>query len=132
MGVENINRMFQPKSIAVVGASEKPGTIGNSLMRNLIKSEFAGTVYPVNPNHKTIWKHHAYPSIQDIKAPIDLVVISTPIVTAPQIIRGCVDSKAGEVVLISAGIPSPLRVCTTDFSDTKSIFLTACWQGLPR
>ncbi|WDN87253.1 acetyltransferase [Desulfosarcina sp. BuS5] len=103
MGVENINRMFQPKSVAVVGASERPGSIGNALMRNLIKSEFSGTVYPVNPNHKTIWKHPAYPSVQDIKASIDLVIISTPIVTAPQIVRCCVDSEAGGVVIISAG-----------------------------
>ena len=103
MGVENIDRMFQPKSVAVVGASEKPGSIGNALMKNLIKSEFSGNIYPVNPNHETIWKHHAYPSVQDIKASIDLVIISTPIVTAPQIIRGCVESEAGGVVLISAG-----------------------------
>ncbi|MBL0717506.1 MAG: bifunctional acetate--CoA ligase family protein/GNAT family N-acetyltransferase [Desulfosarcina sp.] len=103
MGVENINRMFQPKSVAVVGASEKPGSIGNALMRKLMKSEFSGNVYPINPNHKTIYTHHAYPSIQDINASIDLVIISTPIVTAPQIIKNCVQSKVGGVVIISAG-----------------------------
>ncbi len=61
MGVENINRMFQPKSVAVVGASERPGSIGNSLMRNLIKSEFSGTVYPVNPNNKTMLEASCLP-----------------------------------------------------------------------
>jgi len=103
MSVENINRMFQPKSIAIVGASEKPGSIGNALMENLIKSGFPGIVYPVNPNHKIIGKQTAYPSIQDIKAPIDLVIISTPIVTIPQIVKNCVNLEAGGVVIISAG-----------------------------
>jgi acetyltransferase len=54
MSVENLDKIFQTKSIAVVGASERKGSVGASLMHNLIERGFAGEIHPINPNHKKI------------------------------------------------------------------------------
>ena len=55
MSVENLGKIFQTKSIAVVGASERKGSVGAALMHNLIERGFAGEIHPINPNHKQIW-----------------------------------------------------------------------------
>ncbi|MEJ2285914.1 MAG: acetate--CoA ligase family protein, partial [Desulfobacterales bacterium] len=103
MSVENMDKLFQPKSIAVVGASERQGSVGAALMRNLLDRGFPGDIYPINPNHNQIWNLSAYPSIKDLKTPVDLAVVATPIVSVPQIVRDCVALKVGGLVIISAG-----------------------------
>ena len=103
MSVENLDKIFQPNSIAVVGASERKGSVGDALMRNLIERGFAGEILPINPNHKRIWKLPACPSIRDLEQPVDMAVISTPITLVPQIIKDCVDVGVGGAVIISAG-----------------------------
>jgi len=52
MSVENLDKIFQPKSIAVVGASETKGSVGAAIMRNLLERGFPGEIHPINPNHK--------------------------------------------------------------------------------
>jgi acetyltransferase len=86
MSVENLDKIFQPKSIAVVGASERKGSVG-ALMHNLIERGFSGEILPINPNHKKIGKLPACPSIRDLEVPVDLAVISTPITLAPKLLR---------------------------------------------
>ena len=54
MSVENLDKIFQPKSIAVVGASERKGSVGAALMRNVIERGFVGEIHPINPHHKKI------------------------------------------------------------------------------
>jgi len=103
MSVENLDKIFQPKSIAVVGASERKGSVGAALMNNLIERGFSGEILPINPNHKKIGKLPACPSIRDLEAPVDLAVISTPISLVPQIVKDCVDVGVGGAVIISAG-----------------------------
>ena len=103
MSVENLDKIFQPKSIAVVGASERKGSVGAALMRNLIECGFVGEIHPINPNHKKIWKLPSCPSIKDLEVPVDLAVISTPITSVPQIVKDCVDVGVGGAVIISAG-----------------------------
>ena len=103
MSVENMDKIFHPKSIAVVGASEKRGSIGAALMRNLIDCGFAGEIYPINPKHDIMWKRSVYSSLEDLNMPVDLVVVATPIVSVPQIVRDCVALKVGGLVIISAG-----------------------------
>ncbi len=63
MTVFNMDRMFQPKSVAVIGASGKTGSIGTALMNNLIRGGFRGPVYPVNPLYETICGRRAFPSV---------------------------------------------------------------------
>jgi acetyltransferase len=103
MSIENLDKIFRPKSVAVVGASERKGSIGAALMRNLIEHGFPGDIYPINLNHKEIWKLPALPSIKELKTPVDLVVLSTPITSATQIISECNEVGVGGVVIISAG-----------------------------
>ncbi len=103
MSVRNLDRVFQPKSIAVVGASEKGGRIGATIFKNLIASGFKGPLYPINPHQDTIFGVKAYPGLQEAPPSIDLAVIATPIETAPTLVRSAVQADVGGVVIISAG-----------------------------
>ena len=103
VSVINLDKVFQPRSITVVGASEKPGSIGNALMRNLVERGFSGEIHPINPNHPRIWNLPACSSIADLKVPVDLAVISTPIKLVPQIVKECADAGVGGAIIISAG-----------------------------
>ncbi len=103
MGVDNLDKIFQPESIAVIGASERERSIGSAIMRNLIHVEYPGEVYPINPHHKTIWGLPTHPSVLDLKSRIDLVILAVPIALAPQIVKECAEAKVGGIVIISAG-----------------------------
>ena len=103
MGQFNLNRIFKPNHVAVVGASEKAGTIGNALMTNLLEGNFSGKLLPVNPKYKTLHDLQAFKSVSDLEAGIDLVVISTPIQTVPGIIKDCVKKQAAGAIIISSG-----------------------------
>jgi acetyltransferase len=74
----------------VVGATEHAGTVGRTLLWNLISSSFGGTVYPVNPKRPSVLGIKAYPRVSDIPDPVDLAVIATPAPTVPDIIAECV------------------------------------------
>ena len=103
MSAINLDKIFRPKSIAVVGASQKTGSIGSAIMRNLIQEIYPGKVYPINPRHKTIWNLEAYPSLSELESSVDLVIMATPIASAPQIVKECRKTEVGGVVIISAG-----------------------------
>ena len=103
MSIDNMDKIFRPESIAVVGASERKGSVGAALMHNLIERGFPGEIHPINPNHCKMYKLPACPSIKDLKAPVDLAVIATPIASAPHIIKECADAGVGGAVIISAG-----------------------------
>jgi acetyltransferase len=103
MSVHNLDRVFQPKSIAVVGASEKRGSVGTTIFKNLIAGGFKGPLYPVNPNHGTISGYKAYPALQAAPPLIDLAVIATPIESVPSIVQAAAQAGVGGVVIISAG-----------------------------
>ena len=103
MGQYNLNRIFRPRNVAVVGASEKAGTIGNALMRNLINSDFAGNVLPVNPNYQSIHGHECYRSVSTLEKGVDLAIIATPIHSVVDIVSECVEQRIGAAVIISAG-----------------------------
>ncbi|HUJ10090.1 MAG TPA: acetate--CoA ligase family protein, partial [Verrucomicrobiae bacterium] len=94
---------FSPKTVAVIGATEKAGSVGRTVLWNLISSPFGGTVYPVNPNRPNVLGIRAYPKITDIPEPIDLVVIVTPAQTIPGIIAECVKAGIKAAIVISAG-----------------------------
>ncbi len=67
-----LEAIFAPQSIAVVGASARPGTVGNDIFRNLLFAEFNGSVYPVNPKAKAILGVHAYPALADDSRPASI------------------------------------------------------------
>ena len=103
MGQFQLNRIFTPHRIAIVGASEKPGTIGNAIMTNLIEGHFSGTLLPINPKYTTIHGLRSFESFGTLEAGIDLAIIATPIQTVPDIVKACVDRKVGGAIIISAG-----------------------------
>jgi len=103
MSVHNLDRVFHPKSVAVVGASEREDSVGSALMRNLTGWGYAGNVYPINPHRQTILGSPAVPSISDLDSGVDLAILATPISTAPELIQECANAEVGGVVIVSAG-----------------------------
>lgn len=98
-----LNAIFTPQSVAVIGASEREGSVGRTLLRNLVSNPFGGTVYPINPKHKNVLGIHAYPSVADLPEQVDLAVIATPARTVPGIIEECVNAGVKGAIVISAG-----------------------------
>ena len=82
-----LDAFFHPRSIAVIGATEKEGSVGRTILWNLLSSPFGGTVYPVNPTRPAILGVKAYSSIEAIGEPVDLAVIVTPAKTAPGLVE---------------------------------------------
>ncbi len=95
--------IFSPQNIAVVGATERVGSVGRTILWNLISSPFGGTVYPVNPTRASILGIRAYPSLRDVPDKIDLAVIVTPAKSVPNLIRECVALGIKGAIIISAG-----------------------------
>ncbi|HOU40743.1 MAG TPA: CoA-binding protein, partial [Promineifilum sp.] len=95
--------MFKPKSVAVVGATERAGSVARTILWNLISTSFGGTIFPVNPKYNSILGIKSYPSIAAIPDPVDLAVIVTPAKTVPGIIEECVNAGVSAAIIISAG-----------------------------
>ena len=89
MSAKNLDGIFKPRSIALVGASETQGKLGNILLRNLIEGGYKGPVYPVNPKHKTINGQKSFKSVMHIDGAVDLAVIVTPIESVPMVMQDC-------------------------------------------
>lgn len=98
-----LDAIFAPKSIAVIGATERAGSVGRTVLRNLISHTFGGTVFPVNPQRHSVLGIKAYPNLAAIAEPIDLVVIATPAPTVPSIIQECVAAGVKGAIVLSAG-----------------------------
>lgn len=99
----NLDYLFNPSSIAVIGATEKPNSVGRTLFENLINSSYKGKVFAVNPKRDSILGHKAYSSLKDIPQNIDLVVIATPAATVPELILECQKKNVYGAIVISAG-----------------------------
>src|SRR5271166_5325326 len=95
-----LDPIFAPRSVAVIGASERPGSVGRSVLWNLLSSPFGGTVFPVNSKRPNVLGIKAYPSIADLPDKVDLVVITTPADTVPDVIGQCV----------AAGVPGGIVI----------------------
>jgi acetyltransferase len=102
-GHQALEAIFAPKTVAVIGASETTGSVGRTIVRNLISTPFGGTVFPVNPKHPSILGIKAYPNIAAVPEPVDLAVVVTPATTVPGIIRECVEAGVKGAIIISAG-----------------------------
>jgi acetyltransferase len=98
-----LDAIFHPRSIAVIGATEKEGSVGRTILWNLLSSPFGGTVYPVNPTRPAILGVKAYPSISAIPDPVDLAVIVTPAKSTPALVEECGEAGIKGVIIISAG-----------------------------
>jgi acetyltransferase len=103
LGIEKLNKIFNPKRIAVIGASEREGSIGAKILRNLIGVGYNGVVYPVNAFRETVQGITAYPSISKIPRTVDLAIIATPAHTIPQIVEECGKAGTSGIIICSAG-----------------------------
>ena len=98
-----LDAIFRPETVAVVGATDRPGSVGRTIMRNLVSSPFGGTIFPVNARRQNVLGIQAYPSVSEVPAPVDLAVIVAPAPAAPGIIRECVEAGVRGAIIISAG-----------------------------
>jgi acetyltransferase len=98
-----LDPIFKPTSVAVVGASERAGSVGRNVLWNLLSSPFGGTIYPVNPKRPNILGIKTYPSIKDLPEVPDLVVVTSPGETVPQVMRDAVEKGVPGGIVISAG-----------------------------
>lgn len=103
MTIHNLDKIFHPKHVAVIGASPKRGTVGNTVLQNLLQGEFIGAVYPVNPKYDQIEGLPAFANVAVLPTPVDLAIICTPARTVPQIVDECGRAGILGVVIVSAG-----------------------------
>lgn len=98
-----MEKIFNPRTVALFGASNNEESVGYAVMNNIVGSGFKGIVYPINLKRKSIFGIRAYKSIQDTNDKIDLAVIATPAKTVPGIVEQCGKHGVGGIVIISAG-----------------------------
>jgi acetyltransferase len=98
-----LDAMFAPASVAVVGATSRPATVGRTVLENLLRGSFHGKVFAVNAKHAEVLGLRAHHSVLDIPQQVDLAVVATPASTVPKIIAECAEAKVKSVVVISAG-----------------------------
>ena len=98
-----LNAMFAPHTVAVIGASERQGSIGRAVLWSLVSSPFGGTVYPVSDKRDSVLGIKAYSQISQIPERIDLAVIVTPALSVPSVVSECVDAGVRAIIVISAG-----------------------------
>lgn len=98
-----LDPFFNPKSIAIIGATNTPNSVGNTLMQNLKEVEFSGEIFPVNPKYDTLFNRKCYPCVTDISGSVDLTIIITPAKTVPKIISQCTSKGIKAAIIISAG-----------------------------
>lgn len=103
MKLPSLDKIFKPNNVAVIGATEKVGSVGRTILKNLITNPFGGTIFPVNPKRPNVLGIQAYKSIKDIPVPIDLAVIVTPAKIVPMVVQECVDKGVEGCIIISAG-----------------------------
>ncbi len=98
-----LDALFVPDSVAVIGATGRAGTLGRTVVANLIESPFRSKVYAVNPGHSDVLGLKAYKHIGNVPGPVDLAVVVTPASTVAEIIGECVDAGVRAAIVISAG-----------------------------
>lgn len=98
-----LESLFLPRTIAVIGATDRPGTVGRSVTSHLLESRFPKKIFVVNPSRGEVLGIKTHQQIRDIPRPVDLAIVMTPAKTVPQIIGECVDTGIKSAVVISAG-----------------------------
>ena len=101
--MKQLDYFFNPKSVAIIGASHKPGKIGYAILANFLGAGFERKIYPVNPDTDFILGLQVYKSILDVKDDLDLVVIVVPATIVPEVLKECVKKRIEAIVIISAG-----------------------------
>jgi acetyl coenzyme A synthetase (ADP forming)-like protein len=98
-----LHRFLAPSTVAVIGATERAGSVGAALMDNLLKTGFSGAIYPVNPHAEQLCGLAAYPSIDAVPGPVDMAVIAVPAPAVPDVAAACAVAGVRAMLVISAG-----------------------------
>ena len=104
MTVRNLNHLFRPKSVALIGASPKPHSVGATVLTNLLQGGFSGTIMAVNPKYKTLGDLPVYPSVKALPTTPDLAVICTPPATIPLLIAELGERGVKAAIVLTAGL----------------------------
>ena len=128
MSTRNLERLFDPRSIAVIGASNKKGSVGYILLRNLIGAEYDGIVYPVNVSAQSVQGIQAYASISQVPRKIDLAVIAVPAKHVPATVRETVPSS---ITPASSQRRSSFKTLRSETRRATS-FSSFSWSMLPK
>ena len=99
----SIRRLVSPRSIAVIGASGDPSKIGHAVLANLLRGDFAGPVYPVNPDARSVLGVRAYPTVNDIPDPVDVAVVTVPTATVAEVVESCRVKGVHGLVMMTGG-----------------------------
>ena len=99
----SLNAIFHPKTVALIGATEKPSSVGRTILRNLLDKPFGGTIFPVNPKRANVLGVRCYRNIAAIGESVDVAVVVTPAETVPGVLEECVEAGVRGAIVISAG-----------------------------
>jgi len=124
-GRGSLECFFAPKNVAVIGATEKEGSVGRAVLWNLMTNQFGGTVFPVNPKRSSVLGIKAYKDLAAIPEQVDLAVIVTPAATVPAIVRQCTDAGVKGAVIISAGF----KECGADGAELEKQIIRQARHG---
>src|SRR3974377_2552855 len=112
-----LDSFFTPKNVAVIGATENPGSVGRTTLWNLMSTPFGGAVFPVNPKRSSVLGIKAYPGILQVPETVELAVVVAPAQGCPQVIHECGMAGGKAAIVISAGFkelrPSGLQLETS-------------------
>src|SRR5512147_735701 len=98
----DLNALFNPKTVALVGATDTEDSVGRSIMENLIGSGDR-EIFPVNPNKDVLFGRQCFPRISSVNQEIDLAVVATPAATVPSVVEECGEAGVAGIIIISAG-----------------------------
>lgn len=101
--MERLDAIFNPDSIAIIGASRSRGKVGNEILRNLIYGGYKGAIYPINPEAERVLGLEAYPSVASVPGDIDLAIVAIPAESVPEVVRECVEKGVKGLVITTSG-----------------------------
>ncbi|MGF1642485.1 MAG: GNAT family N-acetyltransferase [Thiotrichales bacterium] len=103
MGSHSLHSLFNARSVAVFGASERAGSVGTTVFANLLGAKFSGDLFPINPKHRKVRGQRCYPNLDALHGRVELALVTTPAASVPDIIRQCGNHGVKVVVVLSAG-----------------------------
>ena len=101
--MNQLDYLFTPKSVAVIGASRSPKKAGHVIFRNFIDEDFKGMIYPINPNIDEMFGYKCYPSVLKVKGEIELAVLAVPAALVPKALEECGRKRIPAAIIISSG-----------------------------
>lgn len=123
MSVRNLDSLFDPASVAVIGASKRPASVGATVWRNLSQGTFKGPVYPVNPKYTEFDGQRAYARVADLPDAPELAVICTPPASVPGIVRELAERGTRAAIILTAGLDAAQKQATLDAAQPRLLRL---------